>query len=1316
VAVHEVPITKTTSVRLRLADGVAHQAAAERHIVGVRNSTYSYRALLQWPAIDWSGLNVHQVVKAELVFFSVEDHFGNSALAQNIKVIRVKSAWSEAGTGGEDDWDTVIDLPSNDENYKAYGGPETAAPTTFTIDVTPILQASMPKTVRGPDGQAGAGLADYGVMLTSAGSVAQQQARYFCIASEDFTDALKRPIFRLTYDSVLGPGSVTPHEPMGDIPDVFGENFTGTYNASGVGQRISERHIEVRLAGGAEVWQHIAPTSQQESESGTFQWPLPGSLKSLTDYEWRVRARNNKTATWTPWSEWVAFKVSTTAPALTLEGPSGSHSTLSLVRFAATYEDPEGNSPRLVRIQVRSTTTPVNPVWDTGDHYWDTGDTAVRKVERDERRISRLYEGEGLLAGGYSYRMRATDRLGGVSPWVYGSFTLTKGYEPRPGTTNFLTGYASDQHDWRVRIFDMGANRGPGKMVAEFSDCPTVGATEYYNSPGEFYFTCSITHPQASVVEPFQTHYALEMYNGEGWYPKAYGLITDYDATDDEVVFYGIDYLGVLSMLSDERFNPSDSPDRPVESGGSKYNNWRISDIIKDQLDRAVAAPNSPVGFITVEDITEWDEFVTIFSTFKERLSFISGLIESHRAGTGVRTRLVVERSQTGAFSFRVLDAPGGDRDNIRAEYGGLVQGFRIIPFGQWGTKVHGIGRAVDGTKPYYYRATAPGKFPGPPEQTFEEVYGSFPQVRFWADLADLNDLKRRVKQAARSVAKLGKRMGLGLRVDALDVKDGWDITDSIKVDVKRGIVDTDRFGSGYWTIWGWQWEWAANYPTLTLSLLPRDDTTPPDTDLLPSAPILDYPEWGQGSGPPPVDTQNALYLDVENGDVYEKQDDGTYLLVGNIAGPPGEEGPEGPEGPVGPPGPPGGGDSVAPPVPTVKDAISSTVLNGDGTAITNLVVTIGYPAPPVGLVDLDQFILESTRFALESDASVPDWARATQWVSQTADATGTLDTLVVQPQVLAATGYWLRAYAVDRSGNRQGTPSATVFTTTSEDNEAPPAPAGIVVQAGMSTIGVRWDPIEVADLAYVDVGWRESPDGNWVQVRVAGTMTVITGLVNDQPYDVRVRSVDLSGNTILDPTADPPVTVKATDPDAGWVDAGSATPTPLPGDALVWDEAMIEALFAGNINADWITAGTLRVGGAPGTTTAIEVYDGAGNLIGRWSDAGIEVMDPANPNYKLTIAESSLIIQDLTDPAVPFTTVSISPVGIDAASITFGSARGGHNLILNSSFETGAFSATNVVNSTWDVAADWNAANSRQGSDVNITTGASALTMTTVV
>jgi hypothetical protein len=452
-------------------------------------------------------------------------------------------------------------------------------------------------------------------------------------------------------------------------------------------------------------------------------------------------------------------------------------------------------------------------------------------------------------------------------------------------------------------------------------------------------------------------------------------------------------------------------------------------------------------------------------------------------------------------------------------------------------------------------------------------------------------------------------------------------------------------------------------------------------------------------------------YEDLNTGCVYELDEDpasptyGTYLMV------------------FCPPTSGGGGytpDTTPPTAPIIKSTSSSSTGQEDGTSITNIVAVVGYTTPPTGLNDLDQITMQTTRFSLPGvTPPQPDWTLAASWSAASADRTGTLDTSIIQPTALAATAYWIRANAVDTSGNRSGW-SPIIQITTASDMTGPPAPSGIVVQSGMSTIGVRWDPIEVDDLDYVEVQWRVTPTGNWTSVQVHGTITVITGLPNETTYDLRVRSVDTSGNVLYDTgTTDVdgnPIyaTVKAVDqPEYGWVSAGQATPTTLAGDDLVWDSAMIGEIFAGEINADWITAGTLRVGTGSGKAAAIEVYDSAGHLIGKWSTAGIEVYDPTHTGYKLVITNASLTIYDLTDPANPVTSVSMTPLGIDAASITFGSARGGHNLILNSSFEQGRFGTSVVINNLWDVAADWNA--TRVGADANVTTGANDLTMTTI-
>ena len=48
-------------------------------------------------------------------------------------------------------------------------------------------------------------------------------------------------------------------------------------------------------------------------------------------------------------------------------------------------------------------------------------------------------------------------------------------------------------------------------------------------------------------------------------------------------------------------------------------------------------------------------------------------------------------------------EPPGKDRDNIRLEYGGLVQDFRVVALGDFGTLFYALGRTAKGeVTPFY--------------------------------------------------------------------------------------------------------------------------------------------------------------------------------------------------------------------------------------------------------------------------------------------------------------------------------------------------------------------------------------------------------------------------------------------------------------------------------------------------------------------------------------------------------------------------------------------------------------------------------------
>lgn len=907
--------------RRRLSDGRWQSNGGDLHCLAGWSSASLTYTLIAF-TLDWSQLVGGQIKSAVLQLRTTTDHAGFPATAGVVvPATLLTSGWTD-NVAAENVWPVVsYPFPTHDASAR-YSVPMAAGAGALTqIPLTTIVDDWAPANVKRSNGKPGSNKPNYGVMLAVSGGSYSDQRRWQAGSDRNASPSL-RPQLVVTYEEAGGPGTVNLTGPVSPVSQVEGEAFTGDYVPGRQQDRFSRLQLQYFYDKAGEGWTLVAtidrPATASEQELGQFSEPLPGSLKSGISYEWTARVLTSG-GDWTPYPARAALRVSTNNPVLGTPFPANgtAYSTLIGVLFGAPYSDPDNNALSSFRIQARSRTIPTDPNWDAGQLSWDTSDRAPTQAMVQSKRIGVLYEGDGLPAGNYSFRVKATDSLGAESPWVYSDFSLSQGYQPSPSVPTFLTGYSRRRTHARVLIKAMGTKRAPGKILAIIEDAANIGASEFWNSPGEFFFTLPAIHPQVAVIEPWQVHYALEHYRGQGWTEIAAGLITDYDATDNEVVFYGIDYLGLLSMSYDSRFNPDNNADQTTDKGGAKYVGKTIRQIIVDQLGLAKAEVNGLTGFISLGQVDAMNEKADIFATFKQRLTFIGGLIESHRAGTGKRTRLMTRKDLAGAWFWDIIDNPGYDRDNLRFEYGGLVQGFRVIPFGNWGTKLYGIaGRLTMAAKPAYIKVNAPG--------VDEARYGVVPHVNLWPDLADANDLKRRAQQMVRAFAKAGKQVALGIRVGSLSVKDGWDITDSILVSIKRGVVDTTRFGSGYWTIWGWSWHlYPDGHDELTLSILPREDDQALSPDLIPAAPIHNTPEWAIGKGPPGATTFAMVamrsYVDGDTGKVYDYNlEDAVWVenVDANLIGP---------AGPPGPPGPPGGGlvqvgrwrwDQVFPPPP----------------------------------------------------------------------------------------------------------------------------------------------------------------------------------------------------------------------------------------------------------------------------------------------------------------------------------------------------------------------------------------------------------------
>lgn len=286
---------------------------------------------------------------------------------------------------------------------------------------------------------------------------------------------------------------------------------------------------------------------------------------------------------------------------------------------------------------------------------------------------------------------------------------------------------------------------------------------------------------------------------------------------------------------------------------------------------------------------------------------------------------------------------------------------------------------------------------------------------------------------------------------------------------------------------------------------------------------------------------------------------------------------------------------------------------------------------------------------------------------------------------------------------------------------EAPGQPQNFIIAPGFKAIGAHWDSSAVPDLMFYEV--RIAPDDGtgtapatdqWQKVQTRANTVWIDDLVIGQLYYLEVRSVDTTGNVVtsgIDPT---PVNYLAA-PEAGWTDWERAAPLAVGAGDVAFNSVLTNILASNQIDAGSIQTGLMRLQVADTSMAdGVEVWSGdpaaGGVRLAKWDETGLYIGDDAggvpddlsSATYvHLTDAGLSVYLNGVLQTA-------ITPDGINASAITFGRLPGGHNLLLNSSFELADF-APAPSTKVWDVAADWTGTEVAQ---VNRTNGAGAVTI----
>lgn len=404
---------------------------------------------------------------------------------------------------------------------------------------------------------------------------------------------------------------------------------------------------------------------------------------------------------------------------------------------------------------------------------------------------------------------------------VHGTGGSTYKFLEGPKTGGLVSYWTNSLGYGNITVNDAGPafDRGPG-ATALIIDTPAAhacGASLNYNAAGEMHFTLLVDDPNVDLLRPKRQHYAIEFWDGAAWVEQFAGMLWDFEATETEIVYYGIDYLGLLSTVWDERFDPA-APKKPYPTGSfyTATPPLTISQVVTAHLNWATGLTNSNVGFIDVGTIATMSEEVSIYSTMSNAFDFVVGLLDSHRAGTGKFTRLSVKKI-AGVYTFVVEDDPGSHKDSLALQYiaGGLVSGYKAIPFGpDWASRVNYIGKARDGGNLVYVADDS---------AVDQGTWGRIGQAPVFIESHDKADVQRRARQAAVDASKLGKSVSAGLKLGSFRPGDGYDICDQIPVGINHGAVNTGQWGSDdfaqdpsgdpsavealYWTIINITWE-----------------------------------------------------------------------------------------------------------------------------------------------------------------------------------------------------------------------------------------------------------------------------------------------------------------------------------------------------------------------------------------------------------------------------------------------------------------------------------------------------------------------------
>jgi len=178
-----------------------------------------------------------------------------------------------------------------------------------------------------------------------------------------------------------------------------------------------------------------------------------------------------------------------------------------------------------------------------------------------------------------------------------------------------------------------------GPPVAVITDARDLGVQLYANDAGSMYFTLPVDHPALPLIDPLNQHYVVQRWNGSSYDTIQSGFITDYDASSNEVVISGVDYMTTLNKY----YTPIHGP----ELGAKAIPNTDTTILVDNTAPTPDVTPKTVIeGAITKDRLKASESYAVsvVNSAYPNvgKISAFSGASATSAIPTGTRDAISV--------------------------------------------------------------------------------------------------------------------------------------------------------------------------------------------------------------------------------------------------------------------------------------------------------------------------------------------------------------------------------------------------------------------------------------------------------------------------------------------------------------------------------------------------------------------------------------------------------------------------------------------------------------------------------------------------